>query len=529
MKNDTTKLLYSECSNIEGINSLNDITGFEHVEDHKLQAHIHELTKANEQLKQQINKHIKVNKVLQEQANLLQRVVDFINYPIFYKDVQGLYQLVNRAFLSFTRLNKKEVIGKSGYDIFPKDFAKKNQQKDLTLYTEPGVQTYETFFPCFDNSVYNVIITKATYTNADATVGGLVGVVIDITDYKRLVNALRLSEERFSKIFKASPNPMSISTLDEGRYIDVNDSFVETSGYSREEIIGKTAVEIGFWVDYRLRAENIQKACAGNNVEIYCCTKTGEQRIGLFSMEIITINGDQYLLGQIHDITERKQLEEEMSHLDRLNLIGEMAAGICHEIKNPLTTVRGFLQLLGEKQELVDCKAYYNLMIDELDQANSIISEYLTLARKKSLDLKLQNLNLIIKAIAPLIRADAMRVDKYINLELSDIPDLLLNDKQIRQLIFNLIRNGIEAMSAGRNLSIRTYMDGQDVVLSVEDEGAGIEPNLLKKISMPFFTTKDNGTGLGLAVCYSIAARHKATIDVESSSSGTTFFVRFKV
>jgi len=168
-------------------------------------------------------------------------------------------------------------------------------------------------------------------------------------------------------------------------------------------------------------------------------------------------------------------------------------------------------------------------MIEELDRANAIITEYLTLAKNKAIKLKKHNLNSIIKAVHPLIQSDAVLTDKYIQLELGDIPDLLLDINEMRQLILNLARNGLEAMLPGGNLLIRTQLQGNQIILMVQDEGAGIAPELLEKIGTPFFTTKDTGTGLGLAVCYSIATRHHATIEVESSSSGTAFYVKFSI
>ncbi|MTI85070.1 MAG: hypothetical protein FH756_14535 [Firmicutes bacterium] len=234
------------------------------------------------------------------------------------------------------------------------------------------------------------------------------------------------------------------------------------------------------------------------------------------------------MLSTINDITERKQLERKMAWLERLNLIGEMAAGIAHEIRNPMTTVRGFLQMLSTKQECLPYHSYFKLMIDELDRANSIITEFLTLAKNKPVDLKKVNLNSIITALYPLIYADAMASENYIETDLNGISNLFLDEKEIRQLILNLTRNGLEAMPAGKCLTIRTFMDGEDIIMSVQDQGTGIEPGILDKVGTPFFTTKDNGTGLGLATCYSIATRHKAVINLETGIKGTTFFVRFK-
>jgi signal transduction histidine kinase len=216
--------------------------------------------------------------------------------------------------------------------------------------------------------------------------------------------------------------------------------------------------------------------------------------------------------GIVYNITELKKMETEMARLDRLNLIGEMAAGIGHEIRNPLTTVRGFLQLLEEKQENDQYRQYYDLMIQELDRANGIITEFLFLAKNKTVEFKKQSLNKIIRTILPLIEADAVSSNQCIQLDLQEVAEISLNENEIRQLILNLVFNGLEAMPPGGTLTIRTFQEGQEVVLAIQDQGEGIKPELLSKVGIPFFTTKDAGTGLGLAVCYSIAARHNASV-----------------
>ena len=245
----------------------------------------------------------------------------------------------------------------------------------------------------------------------------------------------------------------------------------------------------------------------------------------------------EFLIFSLNNVTDHikaerklKKIEKEMAHLDRLNLIAQMAASIAHEIRNPMTTVRGFLQMLGGKKEYANNKEYFNLMIEELDRANSIITEFLSLAKNKALEeLKINNLKLVVETLFPLLQADAMMTDKNIHMELEDVPDLLLDEKEIRQMVLNLVRNGLETMSPGGNLTIRLYREGNEIVLAVQDQGKGISPDILDKIGTPFITTKDNGTGLGLATCYSIAARHNAKVNIQSNSTGTTFFVRFKV
>jgi len=227
------------------------------------------------------------------------------------------------------------------------------------------------------------------------------------------------------------------------------------------------------------------------------------------------------------DINELRQYQGELSRLNSLNLIGEMAPGIAHEIRNPMTTVRGFLQLLGEKKEYKQHENIFVLMISELDRANSLITDFLSLAKDKAVDLKTQDLNSIIENLFPLIHAAAMAADEYVDLKLSKIENLLADGQEIRQLILNLVHNGLEAMSPGGKLTIKTYMINNTVVLAIQDQGKGIDSNAIDKIGTPFFTTKDNGTGLGLATCYSIIARHNASINFDTGPLGTTFYASF--
>lgn len=371
------------------------------------------------------------------------------------------------------------------------------------------------------------IITR----DADGNPLYIQGIMFDITQQKQVEEALRTSEERFNKAFNHSPILMSIISMQNQRFIDVNESWLNVMGYKREEVVNRTIYDRDIKKNIILY-EKIRKAKEQwpiNNMEITFYTKTGEKKAGLFSGEVISLGGESCFLSIIQDITEKVQFQREMARLDRLNLVGEMAAGIGHEIRNPMTSVRGFLQIFCGRKEFAPYKEHLNLMIEELDRANAIISEFLSLAKNKIVVQKTQNLNHIVQALAPLIEADGMIADKHIVFELNNIPEIPLDDKEIRQLILNLARNGFEAMSSGDKMKIKTFRDGNEVVLAVQDPGKGIEPYVLEKLGTPFFTTKDNGTGLGLAMCYSIAARHHARIEVETGSAGTTFLVKFQI
>lgn len=238
-------------------------------------------------------------------------------------------------------------------------------------------------------------------------------------------------------------------------------------------------------------------------------------------------DGKSLILEMNMDITEKKKMEAELARLDRLNIIGEMAASIGHEIRNPMTSVRGFLQLLGSKKEYQNDRPYFDLIIEELDRANSIITEYLSMAKDKRVDLQPKSLDYLVTTLYPIIMSDANLREINIHLDLNNPPEPLIDVNEIRQLILNMVRNGLEAMSEQGTLTIGTMLEEESVLLYIKDEGHGLKPNVIGKLGTPFFTTKANGTGLGLAVCYSIAARHKAKIDFETGSSGTTFYVRF--
>jgi len=227
------------------------------------------------------------------------------------------------------------------------------------------------------------------------------------------------------------------------------------------------------------------------------------------------------------DVYELRKLEEEISRLDRLNVIGEVAASIGHEVRNPMTVVRGFLQQLEIKQDLAHYKNYFDLMIDELDRANSIITEFLSLAKNKFIEVRKIHLNDVITSILPLLRAEAINHAQSIECELTDIPEIIVDPNEVRQMLINFVRNAIEASQPGRAVWIKTHVENNEVVLKVTDQGCGIAPEIRRRIGLPFTTSKENGIGLGLAVCFSIAQRHNARVNFTTSKKGTTFFIRF--
>lgn len=367
--------------------------------------------------------------------------------------------------------------------------------------------------------------------------GKVVGRVIsfrDITRYKQAEQALKESGEKYRVVVDNAKDAIAMVSLNrEGlpeRILEINDIACQWLALSRQEALQLQGEELQALAVERGILQRNRRDKNQRRTYLYETVYTapdGRQIPIEMHIHRFKLNGRIVSLGIARDLTERKKMEREMARLDRLNLVGEMAAGIGHEVRNPMTTVRGFLQMLSSKIDTKLYHHYYKIMIEELDRANSIITEFLSLAKDKVILRQTINLNQIINALVPLIEADALVNDKNLRIRLGEISDLLLDEKEIRQLILNLARNGLEAMEAGGYITIATYEEDGQVILSVSDEGRGIDKAIQDKMGTPFFTTKENGTGLGLAVCYSIAARHCAKIDLKTSKKGTCFYVKF--
>lgn len=202
---------------------------------------------------------------------------------------------------------------------------------------------------------------------------------------------------------------------------------------------------------------------------------------------------------------------------------------IAHEIRNPLQTVKGFLQFLLFKEAILPYQSHFTLMIDELNRANQIITEFLSFSRTKPTNLELHNINDIIKSVLPLLEAQALEEDKSIEVETNLVPKTMLDEAEIKQVLLNLIKNGLEASPPQGNVKIITESNLTSVKLIIGDNGQGIPPELQENIGMPFFTTKTNGTGLGLSLSLSILERHNAKLSFVSNEDGTTFSIDFPI
>lgn len=353
--------------------------------------------------------------------------------------------------------------------------------------------------------------------------------VCDITERLQYERELKNEKERFAHLFHANPCPMVISSLD-GKIVEVNEAYIAMAGYKRDELVNRRWKDIGlfpFEEDLaKARHQFIQKGGL-RNFEIRIRTKTGDMLTALLCSDITTSNEQHQIISTVIDVTDMRRYEAELAHMDRLYLLGQMAASISHEVRNPLTTVRGFLQLIQAREKYRDDSDHFDLMIDELDRANTIITEFLSLAKNRHTVFELTDLNNLIQTMHPLLSAAAAKESKEIKLELGSIPAVEVEPKEIRQVVLNLVRNGLDASSPYQAVIIKTFLTDTSIVLAVENHGEPIPRELLDQLGTPFFTTKKNGTGLGLAICQSIIERHRASMEIHTDQDKTAFWICF--
>jgi len=355
---------------------------------------------------------------------------------------------------------------------------------------------------------------------------------IDIAEQRKAEAALRKSQKLLQQIFDHTPLPIIVLRSKDMSVVEINDTFLKRSGLSRTEVLGRNEPRFNDWEDPRefyKFMEIIKQEGQVKNFEMENRLPSGEIRTLLISAVTINWQDEECILAIGNDITENKKLRNEMLRLDYLNLIRQLAAGIAHEIKNPMSTVRQFLHLFGSKEKYRADRKAFELIIEELDRVNDIIDTFSLLARQNSIYMKLRSLNDNIVNLFPVIMDEAVKNNVFIKLELSDAEPVLIDDGEIWKLLLSLVRNGMDAMPNGGILTIKTFQDLKGVNLVIKDKGPGIPEEIMEKIALPFFTTNDKHTGLGLAVCYSIAARHNARIEIKTGPEGTAFYVIFPV
>lgn len=343
-----------------------------------------------------------------------------------------------------------------------------------------------------------------------------------ISARKQATSALRQSEEKFSKAFRASPSAVIISTLGTGRIIEVNDSFLQLYGTTLEQVIGQSALDLNLWAtpEHRTKMiQQIQQTGSVHNLEYVFRNQQGEPRTILFSAELIRLNGEDCLVSVANDITERKQAEKA---LERLAEIGELAAMIVHEVRNPLTTVLMGLQSFQSMDLSERARLRLNLAVEEADRLQRLLNEILQYTRCQKLQATHLEINTLIQEMLETIRAMPAAQGRQIIFQAAANPVTVLGDRdKLKQVFINLISNACEAVSAGESITwnIATCAHTRTICVRIHNGGDLIPPNLLPRLTQPFLTTKSGGNGLGLAIVRRIVEAHKGELEIDSSKA----------
>lgn len=442
---------------------------------------------------------------------------------------QGTILTANPAACTMFGLTKQEIIkaGRQGL-IDPAD---PRIELALNQLEKSSSSTIELTLLRSDGSKFPAILSS---TKFEDKIGRSLTIlsIFDMTNHYKVQENYGLAIEQLKAIFENTTDAIAIFDL-EGTLIQANKGFEEIFGWPLAEVLNRrlpvTPPDTMHHAEYM-----VKMVSAGESLKDFETTKI--RKDGTRVDVSISMSPMRNSYGKIHalvaivrDITDRKKIQAMAERAEKLHLVGQMAAGIAHEVRNPMTTVRGYLQMLQRRPENKNLAGQLRLMIEEIDRANSIITEFLGLAKDKRVHLERKNINQIITNVFPLIEANALEKDRIIKIELGHTSSLLIDQHEITQLLLNLLQNAIEATDKGDTITIITREEQDQVALTIENTGPVIPPEIMNLLGTPFFTTKDTGTGLGLAMCYSIAERHNALLSVESQENRTRFTVRFTI
>ena len=385
--------------------------------------------------------------------------------------------------------------------------------------------------------------------------GGRVGILgLDVSSRATVLKALRRSEERFRLAFKTSPDSIAINRASDGKYVAVNQGFVQLLGWTEDEAVGRTSLELGIWAHPDQRAALLAELARSGRarVEGTFRRRSGDLGTGLMSAVVFEVEGEHHILSVTRDVTAereaeraRQQLEHALRQSQKLESVGVLASGVAHEFRNLLQVIQAYVDLLRKRSSPESSTAPF---LRELDQAVErgvdVTARLLAFSRKAEVRVQRIDANDVVRGVVQLLEHT---LPKAIRIELHLRPEALPVDGdsgQLAQVLLNLAVNARDAMPQGGVLEFSSeriaarQVDlvagdeelgrGELAVLHVRDSGQGMDEATIQRIFDPFFTTKApaHGTGLGLSVAYGIVKAHGGHIRCRSvPGQGTTFTV----
>jgi len=385
--------------------------------------------------------------------------------------------------------------------------------------------------------------------NANGELVEIVGTTVDITERKRAEEALRESETRFRTFVDHAADAFFMLDFEQGTIIDVNRCACESLGYTRQELIGMTPLAFDVDLDRAAFESAAERAAAGETVLFdrhWHRRKDGS----LFPVEVQTSvfrhGGRRFLLKVARDISDHvraeeqrdrlRQLEADLAHINRVSIMGELAASVAHEVNQPLAGVvsnasAGLRWLAGDTPNLAEAREGLRRIVRDGKRAGEVIARIRALTRKAATPREKLDVNETIQEVLALVGDEAKRKSVIVQTRFADDVFPLLGDRvQLQQVMLNLVMNAIEAMNSvderARELVITTRnIDPDQVQVTVEDSGPGLDPNTTGRIFDPFYTTKPGGMGMGLSISRSILQAHEGRLwaTAREEGPGTSF------
>ncbi|MBY0220344.1 MULTISPECIES: ATP-binding protein [Paenibacillus] len=347
---------------------------------------------------------------------------------------------------------------------------------------------------------------------------------------KQMYEENRAVKEHLESIINQTADAIHITDLD-GKVLRVNRAFEQLYGWRSREVENRRLKIIPPEAEEEMKQQHAQLIEGlsitsnetvwmkkdGTRVEVSVSTAPVRDELG----EITA------LISVSRDITSRNRMEELLRRSEKLTTVGQLAAGVAHEIRNPLTTLRGFLQLQQETNKLNH--RHLDLMLSELDRINLIVGEFLILAKPQAVHFQERDIRFILGDVISLLDSQAhLHGVEFVLNASSDSAMVHCEENQLKQVFINLLKNGMEAMPNGGSIRIRLDHDEElnRVRIEIKDEGIGIPEEMMPKLGEPFFTNKESGTGLGLMVSQRIIQSHKGMMDIKSvMNKGTTVII----
>ncbi len=480
----------------------------------------------------------KVQEELQQFQILMKSITDGLPDLIFAKDLDGRYLFVNSAVAKRADKKPEELLGKDNSIIFSTEEAKETRAMDLEVMESGKIRTFEEqLTTTLGKDIY--LTTKGPLKDAQGKTIGLFGISHDITKRKRDEEALRVSQDKFAFAFNSSPNAILIQDIPTGKYTEANVTNEKIFGYSQEQFIGKSSLELNLYQDPKVR-ERVVKVLNEQgyirNMEILCRHKSGEDLHILLTVERHYVDNNPFLYINAQDVTERKRVELE---LQKLNLDKDRFISILgHDLRGPVNNILALLDLLRtdlSNMEMEEMEEIVDVSYLSAQKTAKLLEDVLLWATAQSgkmkFDPQITNFKVDCLGIIELFQFNADAKNITIELHCEDSLEVYGDKNMLGTVLRNLLSNALKFTREGGKITISGEKGTKEIVVSIADNGVGIAPKDIDKIfdRTQLFTSigtnEEEGTGFGLKLCREFVEKHGGKIWVESElGKGTTFY-----